>query len=126
MAFVLVAEAPYKILQMGAQKKQKWKYHLFLLIILGAQKKGQESKAGQGTTAACFTKEIVLQPKRTRKLCRSDKASKGNLGEISASPMKEKVSGEQERGGKVVRRGDLHPAQASEKEVFQKYSLCNI
>ena len=85
------------------------------------EEEGRDSKAEQGTTAACFSKETVLQPKRTRKLWRSDKASKGNPGEISESPIKEKASGEQERGGKVVRRrGGLHPAQASEKEVSQK------
>ena len=78
-----------------------------------------ELKAEQGTT--CFSKETVLQPKRTIKLWRSDKASKGNPGEISESLIKEKASCEQERGGKVVRRrGSLHPAQASEKEVSLK------
>ena len=85
------------------------------------EEEGRESKAEQGTTAACLSKEAVLQPKRSRKLWRSDKASKGNPGEISESPIKEKASGEQERGGKVVRRrGSLHPAQASEKEISQK------
>ena len=83
------------------------------------EEEGEELKAEQGKTVTCFSKETVLQPKRTRKLWRSDKASKDNPGEIS--PIKEKASGEQERGGKVVRRrGSLHPAQASEKEVSQK------
>ena len=82
------------------------------------EEEGRESKTEQGTTPACFSKETVLQPKRTRKLWRSDKASKGNPGEISESPIKEKATGEEERGGKVVRRsGSLHPAQVSEKEV---------
>ena len=85
------------------------------------EEEGRESKAEQGTTAACFSKETVLKPKTTRKLWRSDKASKGNPGEISESPIKEKARGEQERGGKVVRRrGCLHPTQASEMEVSQK------
>ena len=68
------------------------------------EEEGEESKAEQGKTVTCFSKETVLQPKRTRKLWR-----------------KKKWCGEQERGGKVVRRrGSLHPAQASEKEVSQK------
>ena len=85
------------------------------------EEEDRELKAEQGTTAACFSKETVLQPKRTRKLWMSYKAFKGNLGKLSESPIKEEVSGAQERGGKGVRRrGGLHPAQASEKEVSQK------
>ena len=95
---MLVVQAPYKMLQMGAQKKQK-------------RKKKKVGNRRTDATDGCFSKETVLQPKRTRKLWRSDKVSKGNPGEISESLIKEKVSGEQERCGKVVRRtGSLHPA----------------
>ena len=90
---------------------------------MGAQKK-QERKKKVGNRRQSKEQQLHAfsnERERTRKLWRSDKASKGNPGEISESPIKEKASGEQERGGKVVRRrGSLHPAQASEKEVSLK------
>ena len=77
------------------------------------EEEGRESNAEQGATAACFSKKTVLQPKRTRKFWRSDKASKGKLQNL---PSKKK----QGVNRKEVEKG-LEEAYTLHKSVRRKF-----